>query len=112
MTNESIAETRAPKAKQPYQARQFTEGDDYAGVTVLKILNPDSRLDDRRYWARYACCGRVGEITHRALRQRGINHAQACAECHGRAKAEAGIDPEILDRRAKVRALAMSGAWR
>ena len=112
MTQTSVADPRATKAKQPYQARQFKAGDEYAGVTVLKIVNPESRLEGRRYWARYACCGRCGEITHRALRQRAINHAQACSECHGRAKAEDGIPMEILERRAAARALAMSGAWR
>jgi hypothetical protein len=90
-------------------ARLLSEGSEVGGVTVLKILNPEARVLARRYWVRYDCCGRAGELTHVQLRHRG-RHAARCAEC--RASKRGGGEAHLPPERGAARELAMSGAWR
>jgi len=109
MTEASVADRPARRANTP---REFQVGEEYARVTILRVVNAEARREERLYWVRYACCQRAGELSHRALRQRGINGSLLCAECADRKHARVTGDAAERERQAAARRLAMSGSWR
>ena len=58
-----------------------------AGLDILDVLYRGHLQKNTRYRVRFSCCGTLGEITHKKIREREQRKARHCLACIGGSEA-------------------------